>query len=184
MHRRWNGTRHATVWYQALSLYSCLYLSFAYVAAFIVSLFIVLPIILCVYCCSCCTFCTVAWLVTGIHRWGARWHRNNDPTIVEVIDPQQVGAPVNINSRATKPPVRLFVELWFITIIIHHIIIDVTWWYRCTTTLFSCCCRCQCPSPSYSWLWGIFFTHTLAGTSWGHWSWERGLKTFLLCSSY
>ncbi|CAI8045422.1 hypothetical protein GBAR_LOCUS25124, partial [Geodia barretti] len=72
--------------------------------AFIVSLFIVLPIIMCVYCCSCCTFCTVAWLVTCIHRWGARWHRNNDPTIVEVIDPQQVGAPVNINSRATKPP--------------------------------------------------------------------------------
>ncbi|CAI8001028.1 hypothetical protein GBAR_LOCUS3098 [Geodia barretti] len=86
-------------------LYSCLYLSFANVAAFFVSLFIVMPIIMCVYCCSCCTFCTVAWLVTCIHRWGTRWRRNNDPTIVEVIDPQQVGAPGNIiNSGPPMPP--------------------------------------------------------------------------------
>ena len=47
------------------------------------------------------------WSPVAIHRWGARWCRNNDPTIVEVVDPQRVGAPGNINSG---PPVRLFVE--------------------------------------------------------------------------
>jgi hypothetical protein len=46
----------------------------------------------------------VAWLVTYIHRCGTRWRRNNDPTIVEVADPQRVGAPVNFNSGATKHP--------------------------------------------------------------------------------
>jgi hypothetical protein len=56
--------------------------------AFVVSLFIVLPIIMCVFCCSCCSFCTVAWLVTCLYPPLGCRRSNNDPTIVEVIDPE------------------------------------------------------------------------------------------------
>ena len=72
------------------------YLSIFCAAAFIVSLYIVLPITLLLYCCLCCSFCSVAWLTTWISRWSTR-RRNRDQ-----IPPPIPLSPHNQTSAATR----------------------------------------------------------------------------------